>query len=266
MATTIATVEPTEDQTRLSAVLREIAVGGLAGLLVGLVIGGIGGRVVMRVAALLVPDSVGQFTENGNRIGTITMGGSLALIIFVGLLVGTFAASIWVIIRPWLPGSIVGRALVATPLAIGLGTHGLVDRRNPDFAILGPDPVVVAVLVLLIALLGPAMAVTDAWMDRRLPAGAPRTPSASAYGVVAALGVLLTLVMVAPALLAPPLSIAGAAIAVVGIASLVRWYRRLGGAPFPGWLPWIARGGIVLAIVASIVAIIPDVRGALGIG
>lgn len=265
MASTIATVERVEP-TGLSRVLREIAVGGLAGLLVGVVIGGIGGRLVMRLAALLVPDSVGRFTENGNRIGTITVDGSFALILFVGLAAGTFAASIWVIIRPWLPGSVPGRALVVTPLVVGLGTHALVDRRNPDFAILGHDPAVVAVLIALIALFGPAMAVADAWLDRRLPDGTPGTPSGAAYGIIAALGVLLTVFMVAPAILGGPLGIGGWAVAVVGIATLVRWLRTVADAAMPTWLPWVARGAMVVATVGSLIAIVPDVRGALGMG
>ena len=265
MATTIATAQRSEP-TGLSRVLREIAVGGLAGLLVGVLLGGIGGRVVMRTAALLVPDSVGRFTENGNRIGTITLEGSLLLLVFVGLLAGTFAASIWVIVRPWLPATIVGRALVATPLAIGLGVHSLVDGRNPDFTILGHDPLVVAVLIGLIALFGPAMAIADAWMDRRLPDGAPRTASGAAYGVIAGLGVLLTALMVVPALVFGPLAVAGWAMAVAGMASLIRWSRVVEGALVPAVLPWVARGAIVAATVASLVAIIPDVRGALGMG
>ena len=46
-------------------------------MVVGLLVAGIGGRLVMRLAALLVPDSVGRFTENGNVIGTITLDGEV---------------------------------------------------------------------------------------------------------------------------------------------------------------------------------------------
>jgi len=45
---------------------RDITRGGLAGLIVGVLLAGIGGRVVMRLAALLVPAADGAFTENGN--------------------------------------------------------------------------------------------------------------------------------------------------------------------------------------------------------
>lgn len=61
---------------RLNVILRDIARSGLAGLLTGVLVAGIGGRIVMRLAAVLEPGAVGQFTESGNRIGTISAGGS----------------------------------------------------------------------------------------------------------------------------------------------------------------------------------------------
>ena len=67
----------------------------------------------MRLAALLVPDSVGAFTENGNRIGDITVGGTLALIVFIGLFFGAVAGSLWVVLRPWLPAARGARALAS---------------------------------------------------------------------------------------------------------------------------------------------------------
>ena len=82
-ATRTAPAVPAEDaeaRARRGAaerdLLRDIAVGSLAGLIAGLVVGGVGGRVVMRLAALLAPEAVGRFTENGFRIGTITLQGS----------------------------------------------------------------------------------------------------------------------------------------------------------------------------------------------
>lgn len=56
----------------IGEVLRDIARGGIAGAIVGITVGGLGGRAVMRIAAILHPDAVGALTENGNRIGYIT--------------------------------------------------------------------------------------------------------------------------------------------------------------------------------------------------
>jgi len=94
------------DQTEFSAageVLRDISRGGMSGVVAGIVVGGLGGRLVMRVAAILHPDAVGALTENGNRIGDITLGGTLSLVLF-GLISCAMAGAVWVIVSPWIPG------------------------------------------------------------------------------------------------------------------------------------------------------------------
>ncbi|MEO6207739.1 MAG: hypothetical protein ABIP77_07275, partial [Candidatus Limnocylindrales bacterium] len=93
----------------LHEVLREITRGGLAGLIVGVVLAGVGGRLVMRLATLLVPSADGAFTENGNRIGDITLGGTLGIVIGLGLLFGAVSGSVWVTIRRWLPATRTAR-------------------------------------------------------------------------------------------------------------------------------------------------------------
>src|SRR6185436_18707748 len=120
---------PARDLVPANEILREITRGGVAGLIAGVLVAGVGGRLVMRLAALLVPESAGSFTENGNRIGDITLGGTFALILFIGVVGGT----LWVTVRPWLPASVGLRALISVPIAIALGTKGLVDGANPDF-------------------------------------------------------------------------------------------------------------------------------------
>jgi len=98
------------EQTEFSPtgeVLRDIARGGISGAIVGIVVGGLGARVVMRVVAILHPDAVGALTENGNRIGDITMGGTLFLVLF-GLISCALAGALWVIVQPLDPGAYWG--------------------------------------------------------------------------------------------------------------------------------------------------------------
>ncbi|HEX6869192.1 MAG TPA: hypothetical protein VF119_10330 [Candidatus Limnocylindrales bacterium] len=246
------------------AILREIAVGGLAGLVVGILLGGIGGRLVMRFAALVVPESVGAATENGTIVGDITVAGTLALIVFVGLFAGALAGSIWVTIEPWLPVAYGLRALVSIPIAIAVGTRALVEDHNPDFAILGHDPLVVASLVLLIAAFGPAMVLADAVLDRRLPRAGERPGTGAVYAVIAALGVALTAVMVVPAFLGTPLWLVGVALIVVGIATLVSWALRIRGQPIPSPIVIVGRGALIAATLFGFVVVVPEITGALG--
>src|SRR5918995_1668129 len=165
----------------LGVLVRDIARGGIGGLIVGLVVGGLGGRLAMRLIALMIPGSAGRFTENGNRIGDITLGGTFALLVFGGLFAGIFLAVIWVVVSPWLPRSLGLRVLAAIPLTIGLGAFGVIEGSNSDFIVLRFDGRVVLVLLALVGLIGASMAVVDAWLDERLPR--PRSPANLSAGI-----------------------------------------------------------------------------------
>ena len=247
-------------------ILREITRGGLAGLLAGILVAGVGGRLVMRLAALLVPDSVGAFTENGNRIGDITAGGTLALIVFIGLFVGAVGGSLWVILRPWLPAARGARALASIPIALALGTRGLVDGANPDFIVLGGSALVVASLVTLVALFGPVIVLTEGWLDARLPhAAAGDGRIVAGYGVVTLLGSFLTLFAVVPAYLgSEDLRLAGIALAAVGGATLASWRYRVIERPLPALVTPLARLAIVGAVIAGSAVALAEVSGAIG--
>jgi hypothetical protein len=146
--------------------LRWIAVGGLAAVTSGVLVLGIGGRLVMFLSRLLHPDAVGRFTENGNRIGEFTVEGTLALLIFGGLAGGLFAGVVWVIVKQWIPDN---------PFAVGLGAVAiggflLIEADNPDFLILRPPGLDLVLLLALIFLFGVVLHWFDKVFDRRLPA------------------------------------------------------------------------------------------------
>ena len=252
----------------LGEVVRDIARGGLAGLVVGLVVAGLGGRIVMRLAALAVPASAGAFTENGNRIGDITLGGSLGLILFVGLLAGIYFGVVWVVISPWLPGRGLVKGLVAMPIAVALGAFGLIDRQNVDFLVLRRDPLVVAILIVLVASIGPAMAVVDGWLDRRLPRPETgHTRAGEAYVLLAVLGIALGGLLEAQALFGRQSVPLGVTVLLVGLMTLAWWRERYRGRPAPSRVLTIAaRATLVLGTVAGFAVLIPEAAGALGLG
>ena len=243
-------------------VLREMARGGLAGLIVGLVVGGLGGRLLMRVAALLEPKAAGLRTENGNVIGAITSDGTLALLLFGGLFAGAVIGSLSVVIRPWLPQRPVMRALIAIPIAVAMGTTLLVQETNPDFILLRRNLVVVAALVALVALTGPSMVLAESVLDRLLPVVRRRGPVLIAYAIIDAFGAFLVLALIVPLYLLSPLVLAGIAFVVAGIGSVVHWTGRVRGASEPPWLAPVARGAVAVGTVAGLVIVIPEVLGA----
>ena len=101
-------------------------------------------------------------------IGDITLNGTLALMLFGGLGMGLLAGTIWVIVSPWVPGHGLTRALVTAGAAIAIGTPPLIQRSNPDFIFLGHDPIVVALLIGLVGLVGLTIALVDDVLDRFL--------------------------------------------------------------------------------------------------
>jgi hypothetical protein len=264
-----ATVSDQTEFSRTGEVLRDIARGGIAGGIVGVLIGGLGGRLVMRLAALLNADAVGALTENGNRIGDITLGGTLFLILF-GLIIGGLAGVIWVIVSPWIPGHTRVRALLTAGIAIATGTPLLIIGRNPDFVILDHDPKVVSLLVALVGLIGLSIALLDSWLDRRLPhAVTGRKGPAVFYAIVTLTGAVLVVPFVLLLFLTSdeyqlPLR-AGYALLVVGLCTATWWGLRLRGrVSTPRGLVIAARGAVLVAVVLGVLTSLPHITRALG--
>jgi hypothetical protein len=252
-------------------ILRDIARGGFAGIIVGYFVAGLGGRLIMRLATILHEDAVGQFTENGELIGAITLNGTLALMFFGGLGMGLLAGVIWVIASPWIPGRRVRRALLTALAAIALGTPPLVQRTNSDFFILDHDPLVVMLLIGLVGLVGFSLALVDGALDARLPRPTRLgTVSTVVYLVVALLGLVLILPIVVSVLLqqhdyAAPVR-AGFALAVVGICTLAWWVLRARGqAEPPRALRITASLALLAAVILGGVTGLPHILGAAGV-
>ena len=147
-----------------SALLRSLAGCVAAGVVVGLVVAGLGSRVVMRVLALADSDARGTVTEAGNRVGEITAGGTLALILFVGIPAGVAAGLIVFLVRRWLPPRLVWRGLALSLVLLALLGGTVIDADNIDFRLLEPPGLAVALFGVLFFLAGYALAVlADRW-------------------------------------------------------------------------------------------------------
>lgn len=261
---TVQPAEKLEENAGFGDIVRDIARGGITGLIVGLVGVGIGGRIVMRLAALIVPESVGDFTENGFRIGDITPGGSLGLVVF-GLFAGAGVATIWVIVSPWIPGVGIRRASLTMLVAIGLGAFALIDEGNRDFFILRNHPGVSVVLISLIAVIGLLFALVDDALDRRLPAATG--PWYGAYLLLTTVGLGLAMIVLVGFLTAPEMVtvVMGVALLVVGLATLGTWVCRMRGRTAPRWLSVVGHGALVAAVVLGCARTLPDLVQTLGL-
>ncbi len=147
------------------AVARHVGTATLAGSLTGIVVGGLLGRVVMRVSGFTAgPGLVGSFTANGNRVGEITFAGTAAIVIFVGLPAGLVGGVLYAIAEPWL-----GKSRPWHGVAYGAGLlvaagFTVIDPANLDFQRFGSAPLNIAMFAALFICFG----VGVAWLFDRL--------------------------------------------------------------------------------------------------
>ena len=155
--------------------LRALGRSGAAGVAAGLLVGGIGGRAVMRISAIAA-DSDGLLTEGGNRVGDITVAGTIVLFIFGGALPGAFGGMVLFTIDPWLPRRPALRALshaVVFPVMVGAT---IVAAENRDFLFLDPPELNIAMFLLLFAAFGAVAVVIDVKLDSVMPTSPKRHP------------------------------------------------------------------------------------------
>ncbi len=188
MSGSVAVVERRLRENRLA---RHVALLGLATVVSGILIGGVGGRIVMRVSALAAgPEMVGRVTENGNRIGEFTIGGTLILIVFVGALGGVLASVVVVGSEPWLKwmGPARGLGFAVAVLAV----YGQFD--SIDFLILEPKTLNVAMFLALFVVFGLTITALFWLFDRKLPkAGEHQQPGYFVLDALGALALFLTI-------------------------------------------------------------------------
>ena len=210
--------------------VRHAAIVGVAGLIAGVLVGGVGGRIVMRISAIAAPSRVnGILTESGAVIGDITAPGTIAIVIFVGVLGGAFGAIAYVIIDPW-----IGWARRLKPLAFGLALiavagHMVIVPDNFDFAILRNEPLNVTMFLALFLIFGLTVAGIRHLLDARFPRIEDiEEHDASRYIVPVALGALLI-----PGLVIQYFSedscgcesapVLGSLVVLTGLATLATW-------------------------------------------
>ena len=135
-------------------VTRSLAKGMLPGLVAGLIVGGVGSRLAMRIMALTsAPAARGLETDFGATVGEITVGGTLFLLI-AGSILGMAGGILYLAIRGLLPGSWWLKGLVFGLLLLALAGRVLVDPGNPDFVILSPAGLAVTMFAALPILYG----------------------------------------------------------------------------------------------------------------
>ncbi|MEA2000303.1 MAG: hypothetical protein U9N84_00220 [Actinomycetota bacterium] len=216
-----------------SGLVRHVAIGGIAGLVAGIVVGGGGGRLFMRAAGAAARDAAqGARTEAGFTVGEVTFGGTVALILFIGVFVGVVGAALYLIFRPWLSwtGRWRGAAFGVLLFAAGSATSDVMNPDNVDFRILGNPVLLVGLISALFLAFGLALDALFGFLDTRLPAEEKGWRAGGVvYAVISGVGLLLVsglpfaIFVGDSACSCTPPVIASWSVAVAGLGTLARW-------------------------------------------
>ncbi|MSQ15394.1 MAG: hypothetical protein EXR50_05980 [Dehalococcoidia bacterium] len=151
---------------------RLAAIGAASGLMAGALVGGLGGRVAMRISAMAGDEAIqGQLTTNENIVGQITLDGSLALIFFGALFPGLIGGLLYVAVRRWLPGPQRWQGLAYGILLLLVLGSMIIESDNQDFVRFGPPLLNVLLFASLFPLFGLTIAPLANWLDRTFPPG-----------------------------------------------------------------------------------------------
>jgi hypothetical protein len=215
---------------------RYVAVAGLAGLMTGIAVGGVGGRLFMRIAGAAAPRvAQGSGTEAGFTVGEVSVGGTIALVVFIGIFVGVVGAALFVASMPWLAwagrwrGFLVGVVLFAA----GSATSDVMNPDNFDFRILRNGPLLVGLILALFLAFGVVIDRLFVVLGRSVPqpGGHWRGVDGVFFGI-AGLGLAIAL-SVLPILFTeafcdcdPPLA-ASWSVIVMGVGTVLWWTSAL---------------------------------------
>jgi hypothetical protein len=128
----------------------------VAGAIFGAVFGGAGGRIVMRLIALIDQSTDGVQTDSGT-VGEITAGGTFGLMQF-GVGAGIVGGLLYLIVRRWLPWSGIARGVAFGLFIVFVPGILVFNKDNPDLQIFEPVLPILAMFIVLVALYGIAVA------------------------------------------------------------------------------------------------------------
>jgi hypothetical protein len=146
-----------------------------AGLGVGILVAGAGGRLAMRLLAVTAgSDAQGRITEADQVVGRISVNGTLGFIVFTSLFFGAASGAAYLLLRRWLPAGRTSGVAFGALLLVLAGTR-LEPLRpgNPDFDLVGPGWVSVVAFAALVLFHGMLVAALAGRLSRAVPLLAP---------------------------------------------------------------------------------------------
>lgn len=236
-------MSPTTWAEAATDAVRRLAATTAAGALLGLLVGGVGGRLAMLLLARLNPSATGVISDDDFEMGRFTASGTLNLLV-VATVLGALGAALYTVLRPLLLGPRWFRVL-----CIGLGPAVVVGERlvhvdGVDFTRLSPAWLAIA---LFLVIPGVYAALLTIVAERWRP---PRGPFARVSLPVA----LLPLIAFGP--LAPLLIVlAGGWVVLEAVRR-----RRHGELPFATAAAWGGRALLAVLFCVALVRLVAEAR------
>lgn len=227
----------------VESVIRRLGVATLAGALLGLAVGGIGGRLAMMLLAVRNPNATGLTSDDGFTMGQFTISGTANLLL-VTTFIGVLGGGVYLVLRDLMIGP---RWFQVCSVSIGpavvVGAI-VVHPDGVDFTLLSPLWLAVSLFVLIPAVYAALLGtLTDRWLARSTHPTRPRRALLTAA--------LLLWVPLAPVL----------AVGALGwlVAELVR--RNTGEDILRSnpLLAWIPRAGLALLFLAALADLGSDI-------
>jgi hypothetical protein len=205
--------------------------------LLGLLVGGVGGRLAMMLLARLNPEATGITSDDGFRIGQFTVGATLQLLL-TGTLFGLVGACVYALVRHLMIGPRWFQvASIAAGPAVVVGA-GIVHSDGVDFVLLEPLWLAIGLFLAIPAVYAATLTVVaERWLHEA--AWAARVP--------------LPLVAIPLLLLIPLAPLLAAMVALWAVGEGLRRHRRFGAALGHPALPWVARAGLAVVFVVALV-------------
>ncbi len=175
-------VESAQALELASTTVRAAVVGIVGGIIAGVLIAGLGGRLVMRVLAASSGDSAqGLVTDAGETVGEVTLAGSLGFVVFNGIFFGMIGGVGYLLMRRWLPATPWLGGLIYGIALLGVAPLDALDPDNSDFAILTPTWLAALLVSCLFPLFGMTAASVVERLDRTWPWISARPRALVAY-------------------------------------------------------------------------------------
>jgi hypothetical protein len=147
--------------------VRLVAMSAAVGWLVAALVGGVLGRLAMRVLVLTSDDRLdGSLTDDEAVVNELTLGGTFGLVLFLGF-AGIIVAWLYLGARACLPRSVRVRAAAWGVLMWSVAAPGVFEPEGFDFTLLTPVWLGVLMFTVLFVAVGAGIAIgIERWIDR----------------------------------------------------------------------------------------------------